>query len=543
MRRLLLLFVGVLLVSSVASATEEIQAVVSGKPHGNISAYTIGPERYLSAKEAGAVYGAQVYWYPVSGRVQMTLRGRAAQFFVNSADARLGDSQVKLPSQVLLRADQAWLPLKFLMSETWSSWAGAETTYDPKLQILNVDRRSSLGPVRWYSYRGYTRVALDLDNRLSYSASGRGVGGVEITIPFGTVDAPEREKVEDGLISSLQLTQGPKSSKLAIRFSENGLKWKAHELSNPRRIVVDVFAGEEVDTADEARVTAEHAATVIPATPEAQAVKKEAAEAAAPGKPASQTPPPVAEPPKSAQAQPVKAVTPARRRIVVDAGHGGKDPGASGKRGILEKDIALLAAKELASLLEEEPRFEVTLTRDDDTFVELSGRTKKANDLGADLFISIHCNAARNRGESGFETYFMSEHASDPEAQRLAEQENSVVELEGKNPQELEAELLLGELAKTEFVNESSALASLVAKQVEKRVEIDNRGVKQAGFYVLRGTHAPAILFEMAFITNSKDEARLHSKRFRRKVVDGIFAGVRDYARRQNWLTPPAKGR
>jgi N-acetylmuramoyl-L-alanine amidase len=239
----------------------------------------------------------------------------------------------------------------------------------------------------------------------------------------------------------------------------------------------------------------------------------------------------------------IPAAIVARRKIVVDAGHGGKDPGASGRRGIMEKDIALLAAKELASLLEEEPRFEVVLTRQDDTFVELSGRTQKANETGADLFISLHCNAARNRKESGFETYFMSEHASDPEAQRLAEQENSVVELEGKSPQEIQAELLLGELAKTEFVNESSALATLVAKQVEKRVEIDNRGVKQAGFYVLRGTHAPAILFEMAFITNSKDEARLHSKRFRRQIVDGIFAGVRDYARRQGWLTAPAKGR
>lgn len=546
------LLLGATLLFTAARAAEDVSVVVSGKPYGTVPAYVVGPERFLSAKEAGGMYGAQVYWYPVSGRVQMTLRGRSAQFFVNSDEARLGDKMVQLPQPVMLRSSQAWIPLKFLMSETWASWAGAETAYDAKTLILSVDKRSSLGPARWYSYRGYTRVALDLDSRLQYSVAARGVGGLEISIPFGTVDRPDTEKIDDGVISSIQLTQGPKAAKLAIRFASSGLKWKVRELSGPRRIAIDVFEGEVVEPADEAR-TAGQAAAKSEAmgsapqgapSPEAQVVEKAAAEAAKPEPPPSQLPPPVAEPPKSAvQAAPVQAAIVARRKIVVDAGHGGKDPGARGRRGIEEKDIALLAAKELAALLEEEPRFDVVLTRSDDTFLELSERTSVANTAGADLFISLHCNAASNRSKDGFEVYFLSEKASDPEAERLTELENSVVELEGKSHREIEAELLLGELAKTEFVNESSTLATLVARAVERRVDIPNRGVKQAGFYVLRGTHAPAILFEMAFLTNSKDETRLHSKRFRRKMIDGIYAGVRDYAKRRDWFLSPAKGR
>lgn len=537
MKRIVVLAAAALLmVSSRAVALDKISAVVGGKYKDSIPAYRVGPEIFLSSKEAGRLYGAEVYWYPVAGRVVMSLRGHSVQFFVGSDQARLDAKQVKLGDQVLLRTSQAWIPLSFFESKDFAAWAGADTAFDGKTAVLTVDRRSSLGPARWYSYQDYTRISLDLDKRLQFSVSRRGVGGVEATIPFGVVDARDEEKIGDGLVRSFALSQGPKAAHLEVRFARPGLEWRAKELKAPRRLVVDVFRAGVVDTGDEA-LAAKASVPLIP-----PAVSTGAAAAPSQGQPpklAAGREPAAAQAPASALPATVTEAFPGRRRIVVDAGHGGKDPGATGHRGVQEKDINLLAAKELAKLLRQEPRFDVVLTRDDDTFVPLADRSKKANDLGADLFISLHCNASPNGKEEGYEVYFLSEKASDPEAERLAEQENSVIALEGKTQQDVEADLLLNELAKTEYVNESSELAGLINRELARRVDITDRGVKQAGFYVLRGTHAPAVLFEMAYVTNRKDEARLESKRFRHKLELGVFSGIEDYARRKGWLESP----
>ncbi|MDD5629012.1 MAG: N-acetylmuramoyl-L-alanine amidase, partial [Elusimicrobia bacterium] len=184
--------------------------------------------------------------------------------------------------------------------------------------------------------------------------------------------------------------------------------------------------------------------------------------------------------------------------------------------------------------------FEVRLTRDADTFVPLDERSRIANDWKADLFVSLHCNAHRNARENGYEVYFMSEKASDPEAERLAQFENSSLELEGRSVADAEAELILHAMGKTESINSASELAALVGRELHKRVDLAQRGVKQAGFYVLRGTDAPAVLIEMAFLSNRRDEAKLGSRRYRGRLIDGIYAGLLDYAKRQGWLAQSA---
>ena len=179
---------------------------------------------------------------------------------------------------------------------------------------------------------------------------------------------------------------------------------------------------------------------------------------------------------------------------------------------------------------------EVVLTREDDSFVPLAERSTKANDLEADIFISLHCNATRNRRENGFEVYSVAETASDPAAEELAAAENAALELEGKKPEDEVAKQILLAMTKNEMINESPQLAVLVGREIAKRAEVEDRGAKQAGFYVLRGTHAPAILVEMAYLSHAQDEAKLGSRRFRRKLAEGIAAGVADYARKKGWL-------
>ena len=475
-------------------AAEEISVVVSGKYRGPLPAYKIGSLYYLNAKQAGELYGGQIYWYPVSGRVQMALRGRAIQMVVGSGFAKISDKAVKMDAPVILRGAQAYIPLSFFLGDDFSAWSGRDTIFNAATRFLSVDGRSSVGPVRWFSYGDYTRLVVEISKGTGYRSSMRGARGREVVFPLGVIESSEKASIDDGILSYYQLRQNLKAATLSVKIAKPEIHWRIKELGNPRRLVIDLYSGKAPDTAQ----------------------------------------PPLA-PAASAAAAPVAAVKTdqARRRIVIDAGHGGKDPGAEGRRGTKEKDINLMAAQELARLLREEEAFDVFMTRTDDTFVPLSDRSKMANDFGADLFISLHCNASIKWRENGFEVYFLSENASDPEAARLAEFENSVLRLEGKSAQDEQAAMILQELSKTENINAASQLAALIARGVGRRVDFSNRGVKQAAFYVLRGTHAPAVLFEMAFLTNKQDEARLESKKFRRKIIDGLYAGILDYAKRQ----------
>ncbi len=523
-----------LLGSALRADAEELQAVVSGRYRDPVSAYKVGRSYYLNARDAGTLYGGQVYWYPVSGRVQLSFRGRPAQFLVGSEEATVQGRKVPLGSKVLLRSNQAFIPLSFFLAEDFSALAGADTQFNERTKLLSVDRRASVGPPRWFSYPDRTRIAFELHKGLTFSTAARGLGGVEIAIPLGLIETSEQADLGDGLVERYTLRQDAGAARLSVRLARSGLKWKVRELSEPRRVVLDVFSGEEVFV------------PVAAAAPQRPAAGG-GGEQPVPSKPApplavTPLPPPAPrdeEAPKPSVGPVIAGVARdgrVKRRIVIDAGHGGKDGGATGRRGTLEKDIALAAAKELAKLLKEEGVFEVMLTRSDDVFVPLADRSRLADEFKADLFLSLHCNASTNGREDGYEVYFLSETASDPAAQRMAEIENAVLELEGKSPQDEEAAAILTAMTKTENINASSELAALISRALQRRVDLVNRGVKQAAFYVLRGTHAPAVLFEMAFISNRKDEAKLESKKYRRKIVDGVYAGVLDYARRQGWV-------
>ncbi|MBI3564145.1 MAG: N-acetylmuramoyl-L-alanine amidase [Elusimicrobia bacterium] len=516
-----------------ARAAETVAVVVSGSPMDPVPSYKAGGELYLDAKRVAEVYGGQVYSYPVSGRVQLTLRGRTVQFLVDTKKATAGEAAFELSSPVIVRASRAFLPLSFLSSDAFERWSGYDARFDAGTKTLQVEKRTTAGPARAFSYKGRTRLTLDLGPGVTYQAVARGVGAMEVVIPFGVVDGDDKVEVDDGVLSSYQVKQEARSAKVTVRFAESGQRWKAAELADPRRLVVDVYAPGAVPPAETpVDEPAAKAAKPAPAAEAAEAATKPAPETAkaAPAAVAKAAP---AAAPKPAPAKPAE---PRQRTIVIDAGHGGKDPGATGTRGTKEKDITLAASLELARVLRERGDFKVVLTRDDDTFVPLSDRSKTANDLDADLFVSLHCNANRSRRETGFEVYSVSERASDPEAEALAASENAALELEGKKPEEEAAKLILLAMTKTEMLNESAPFAALVERSIARRAGVSDRGAKQAGFYVLRGTHAPAILVEMAFVSNPKDEAQLGSRRFRRKMAEGVAAGIADYARKKGWL-------
>ena len=203
----------------------------------------------------------------------------------------------------------------------------------------------------------------------------------------------------------------------------------------------------------------------------------------------------------------------------------------------MEKDLVLDVTRRVAKLVEARLGLKVLLTRDSDNFVTLRDRTSYANRQHADLFVSIHANAHREAAADGVETYFLSSEATDSTARQVAALENGVVQLEqpaGRGAGQVDiVKAILWDLAQSEFQVESSRLAEVVHDSMTQTLRISNRGVKQAGFYVLGGAAMPAILLEIGFVTNPREERKLKDTKYRDEIARAIFAGLAEYKR--NW--------
>jgi len=217
-------------------------------------------------------------------------------------------------------------------------------------------------------------------------------------------------------------------------------------------------------------------------------------------------------------------------KIVIDPGHGGKDPGAIGKGNTYEKNVVLAISLELARLFVRKTDIEVLMTRDDDKFIELKKRTEFANKHGAKLFISIHANSNPYRSIRGVSTYFLGTGKSE-EAREVALLENSVIKYE-KDSQyaDLSNEnFILSAMAQNVYNSESEDFADIVQKHISRKCRLQNRGVKQAGFYVLWGASMPNILIETAFLSNIEEEKKLNNRSFQKKMAEAIFDSVMEF--------------
>ncbi len=215
--------------------------------------------------------------------------------------------------------------------------------------------------------------------------------------------------------------------------------------------------------------------------------------------------------------------------IVIDPGHGGRDPGAIGRRRrTKEKDIVLAIANYLREMIEDNPELEAIMTRDRDYFVPLEERAAIANNAGADLFISIHANSARRASARGCQTFFLAR-AKNDEARAAAQLENAALRYEEDDPATEDTSIvqfILLDMIQTEFQSESADLAEMVQKRFEKSLKIPSRGVDQAGFVVLNKAYMPSVLVESAFISNGDEENTLRKRSFQKKVARSIYESI-----------------
>lgn len=218
--------------------------------------------------------------------------------------------------------------------------------------------------------------------------------------------------------------------------------------------------------------------------------------------------------------------------IVIDAGHGGHDEGATGPTGLHEKDLVLDVSKRLAERLRKRG-LQVTLTRSRDEFLSLEQRTAVANDARADLFLSIHANASSSRKPRGIETYFASLDSTDAAARETAERENSAFGAAAPrfgSDDPLAA--ILGDLIETQHLQESSEFAKLAQSELSRIGRSRSRGVKQAPFVVLMGVQMPASLVEIGFLSNPDDEKSLRRNRQRSAIADALVEAVLTFGER-----------
>lgn len=371
--------------------------------------------------------------------------------------------------------------------------------------------------VRSWTNPDYTRISISLDHEAAYeshqikkSPSDPFPSRIYLDIN-GAKAAPGLKDVpvKDGFLKTVRVGQFKGDVVRVVLDVEKIRDFKVFTFSDPFQIIIDV-KGERTPEFRKAEPVIQQLSPAV----EARASElKEVAEPA----PAREKPQPL-PPPKPGKV----------RRIVVDPGHGGHDPGASGANGVHEKDVVLAMGLKLAERLRKDLGLDVVMTRSTDVFIPLEERTAIANKVNADLFVSIHANASLNRSASGIETYYLNLAKTEKSAQLAARENNTSLE----KVSVLQA--VLYDLMANYKLNDSAHLAEEVQKGVVKRVSsqytgVRNNGVKQGPFYVLVGATMPSILVETAFVTNEKEEARLRDPAYQDSTVQGIEDGIRAY--------------
>jgi N-acetylmuramoyl-L-alanine amidase len=552
---ILLLFMLPMLAFSASGVTaRKIQVVVDGVLSKNkFKVYDYRGDNYFSVKEISSLYGGRLSWHPITGKVSIQMNNKKLDFYIKTTKVIIDGKTKRLKLPVHLIGSEVYAPADFVSWNDFSKMSETDSSWNPSTKILTIDTKLNIDTPRFYTCENFTKVDVEFTEDLPFDIEQPAPGLIEMTVTRGKIK-PDHIMVDDGIVKEIYIRSKNRQAVIQIYLCAGAGKIDPRDLTDSfgQEIIIKKTSltkvKEEticllpvqastcpVSMADlSSDTTAE--AELMPATTGAvENIKSTAAAVVSAPAPAR------VQPAVQASSAVTKNEKPLRRKtIVLDAGHGGDDPGAVGPNTTKEKEINLEIVKELKRLFENDPEkeFEVVLTRDTDVFIPLAERTDIANKKKADLFVSIHCNAAMNRSSNGFEIYFLSEDAecaTDPEAQATAVLENSVIKLEKKQSKELEKlQQFLWSMSVNEFMNESSELCCLIANDVSKRTKVINRGVRQAGFYVLRGTAMPAVLVECAYLSNVEEEAMLKTRRFQKKIADCVFAGVKKYEHRKN---------
>lgn len=407
------------------------------------------------------------------------LREAEVSFAADSRYAVLGDEMIEMPEAPLVVEGRAFVPWQFFAGFLRPA-AGLETSWNAATSVLELRqaaREVLAAESSVVDLQGMTKIVIQLSGRTEYTITREPTYfRVRLASPIRT-QAPEMA-VQNPLVS--KITYLEREIRIDLKTAE--VTADAYRLEAPFRIVIDLRPG---------------AAPKLPGTDLLPA------------------PAPAVDPPGI-------------RTIVIDPGHGGKESGAVGPGGLLEKDATLAISRKLAAALQRRLGTRVVLTRTGDELVTLDHRTAIANQYKADLFLSIHLNASLIPGAHGSETYFLSVEASDELSRQAAERENASAPA-ASQPGGSDLRLILWDLAQQEYLKESSRLAEIIQTEMNGATGVQSRGVKQAPFKVLVGATMPAALIELGFISNPQEEAKIQDASFQDAIVNALSTAVERY--------------
>ena len=365
------------------------------------------------------------------------------------------------------------------------------TKFTERLRILNLilfagiyfflsslslaDAKVDVNEIRYWSYPEYTRVVISLSDSAEFTKS-------RLSNPDRLYFDIRNSRIGDELKSNLVVDNGMLKSVRASQFNTDTVRvvldlekvkdYKINSLEDPVRLIIDIYGHTAISS---------------------------------------------------------------KKRIVIDPGHGGHDPGAVGPRKLYEKDVVLDIALKLKKVLSSDPNLEVFLTRDKDVFIPLEERTAIANSKNADLFVSIHANASPRKDAKGIETYLLN-WTNDEEAMKVAARENqiSLRKMKKMKKEEDILDVIKGDLMRENKRDESIKLANNIqmtmVRSLNKEYQsIVDLGVKQALFYVLFGAQMPSVLVEVSFISNPGEEKLLSKENYRGDLAKSIASGISQY--------------
>jgi N-acetylmuramoyl-L-alanine amidase len=346
--------------------------------------------------------------------------------------------------------------------------------------------------IRFWTNEEYTRVAVDLEGEATFDSNFLRAAPERNLPPRIFIDIRGADIREEILKSPVQVRNGLLKVVRAGRFRKGVVRvvvdleressYRVFTMTNPFRVIIDIDG---------------KADPVVPAAPRGST-------------------------------EPRLPAPRGKIRVMLDPGHGGKDPGAIGPSGLREKDVVLAVGRMVRDRLRRDEGFEVRMTRDSDVFIPLEERTATANEARADIFVSLHINASPNRQAEGISTYVLSR-ASDRHSLELAARENGVPVAK------LSAvKFIIDDLSTYGRKKESLKLAKTVNDAIVKSVNgrfgrVADLGLKQAPFYVLVGARMTAVLVEVSFITNRREEARLRDPEYLAAIADSVAEAIRFY--------------
>jgi N-acetylmuramoyl-L-alanine amidase len=358
-------------------------------------------------------------------------------------------------------------------------------------------------------YPDYSRVIVASSSPLSTSIE-KSESFLFVKIRASNPFRFRRESFQSRFIKSLEWSPGRGFYTLTISTQHENFFFDSFKISDPPQFIIDIHPNGKDEEIEKTPETTDKILSERPVEP----------------------------PGAEAQSERIGSLSQDPECIVIDPGHGGLETGAKGKFGTLEKDLTLAIGMKLAEIIKQRRASNIVLTRDRDVDVTLEDRAAIANNNKATIFLSVHVNSSYRKGAAGPETFFLSKDATDEEARRLAFMENNSENLENSIESDNQdvIKMILWDMAQTAYLKQSSELAESIQTELNFLWGTSNRGIKQAPFKVLTGVACPAVLIEVAFLSNPQEEQKLLTDEYQLKIAEAIYKGMTNFLRENSHL-------